>query len=285
MEKKTLLLYQEYKEYFAMLDPQDCKDLLLAVFSYNVGEDVPELEGMAKMAFVFMANAMDRNNEKYQKQAERSRENGKKGGRPSKDESESLGQSKGAREPEKKPVYPSKTSTNKDALEDKNLENPVGFSETQKTQQVFSKPRKPDKDKVKDKDKDKDKDNKNTKTVHRLAGDDDGDGKNPRNLQQERFEAWWVEYPKKAGKQAARKAWHKIKPDATLYSRIVEATRAQRTSFQWRKENGQFIPDPSKWLNQGRWDDDLAALNAGGKAIGNRDFSGHSFEDYDALEE
>lgn len=280
MEKKTLLLYQEYKEYFAMLDPQDCKDLLLAVFSYNVGEDVPELEGMAKMAFVFMANAMDRNNEKYQKQAERSRENGKKGGRPTKDESESLGQSKGARESEKKPVYPSKTSTNKDALEDKNLENPVGFSKTQKTQQVFSKPRKPDKDKVKD--KDKDKDNKNRKTVQTAF-------EQPvaikQNRQDERFEAWWVEYPRKVGKQATRKIWCKLAPDAALYDRIIDATKAQAHCAQWRKENGRFIPNPATWLNQGRWDDDLTALNSGGRTIGNRDFAGHSFEDYDALEE
>lgn len=298
MEKKTLLLYQEYREYFEMLAPEDCKRLLLAIFDYNAGDPVEELDGMAKMAFAFIANAMDRNDEKYQQRVRQNRENGKKGGRPTKDTSESLGQEKGAREPEEKPVYPSTTSPDnqgaldgqmgkpKETQENKtkpnktqnNPKNPLGFQETQR---FLEKPKKPDKDK----DKDKDKDNKNTKTVHHLAGDGDGDEKNPRNLQQERFEAWWVEYPKKVGKQAARKAWIKIRPDAALYSRIVDATKAQRTSEQWRKENGQFIPDPSKWLNQGRWDDDLAALNAGGKSIGNRDFAGHVAEDYDALEE
>ena len=266
MEKKTLLLYQEYREYFEMLDPEDCKNLLLAIFDYNVGETPKELSGMAKMAFAFIANALDRNNEKYEQKARRSRENGKKGGRPSRDTDDNPDNPRENTEPQN------------------NLENPVGFSETQKTQQVFSKPRKPDKDKVKvkDKDKDKDKDNKNRKTVQTAF-------EQPvaikQNRQDERFEAWWVEYPRKVGKQATRKIWRKLAPDAALYDRIIDATKAQAHCAQWRKEGGRFIPNPATWLNQGRWDDDLTALNSGGKTISNRDFAGHQFEDYDALEE
>ena len=31
----------------------------------------------------------------------------------------------------------------------------------------------------------------------------------------------------------------------------------QKGSRQWRENNGQFIPNPATWLNQGRWEDEL----------------------------
>jgi hypothetical protein len=31
----------------------------------------------------------------------------------------------------------------------------------------------------------------------------------------------------------------------------------QKTSAQWQKDNGQYIPNPATWLNQGRWDDEI----------------------------
>lgn len=283
MDYTSFVLYQEYEQYLSFLSDEEAGQLFRALFIFSKGEK-PDIKSPAVgIAYTAITNQMTRDREKYEKKVQANRENGKKGGRPPKDTSESLGQEKGAREPEEKPVYPSTTSTDNQGALDGRMEKP---KETQqnpnKPKETQANPIKPlmsnesclmNNDLLKD---------KNTKTVHRLAGDGDGD---PKNLQQERFEAWWVEYPKKVGKQAARKAWIKIKPDAALYSRIVEATKAQRTSEQWRKENGRFIPNPATWINQGRWDDDLAALNAGGKAIGNRDFSGHVAEDYDALEE
>jgi len=68
------------------------------------------------------------------------------------------------------------------------------------------------------------------------------------------FELFWAEYPKKVGKAAARKAFDKVKePVGTL----VDAVKSQKCSEQWTKENGQFIPNPTTWLNQERWADDL----------------------------
>ena len=36
-----------------------------------------------------------------------------------------------------------------------------------------------------------------------------------------------------------------------------------RVTEQWQKEGGRFIPNPTTWLNQGRWDDEYeeVALN------------------------
>lgn len=71
------------------------------------------------------------------------------------------------------------------------------------------------------------------------------------------FDVFWHTYPKKVGKGAARKAWDKLKPDGNLQKVIQDAIGRQKRSDQWQKESGQFIPNPSTWLNQQRWEDEL----------------------------
>ena len=72
------------------------------------------------------------------------------------------------------------------------------------------------------------------------------------------FDRFWAAYPRKVGKQAARKSWSRLKPSAELTQRILDAVEYQKGSRQWRENNGQFIPNPATWLNQGRWEDELA---------------------------
>lgn len=68
------------------------------------------------------------------------------------------------------------------------------------------------------------------------------------------FEQFWKAYPRKIGKKDALKAWGKAK-DKPQISLILEAIGSQVRSEQWTKDNGQYIPNPSTWINQGRWDD------------------------------
>jgi len=71
------------------------------------------------------------------------------------------------------------------------------------------------------------------------------------------FDLFWSLYPRKIGKGAAELAWKKIKPDATLQARIIQAVKAQCKSEQWRRDQGQFIPHPATWLNGKRWEDEV----------------------------
>jgi hypothetical protein len=68
------------------------------------------------------------------------------------------------------------------------------------------------------------------------------------------FEQFWLAYPKKVGKKAARKAWEKAKDKPNMVD-ILHAIDRTKNSEQWTKEHGQFIPNPSTWLNEGRWAD------------------------------
>ena len=76
------------------------------------------------------------------------------------------------------------------------------------------------------------------------------------NARENAFAEFWDAYPKKVGKKDAYKAFCKLsKAD---WPKLVPAVEQQKQSKQWQKDEGQFIPNPSTWLNQGRWDDDLA---------------------------
>ena len=70
------------------------------------------------------------------------------------------------------------------------------------------------------------------------------------------FDEFWKAYPNKVGKDAARKAFEKRKPARPLLDAMLAAIAIQRTTKQWTDNGGQYIPHPSTWLNEGRWQDE-----------------------------
>ena len=69
------------------------------------------------------------------------------------------------------------------------------------------------------------------------------------------FDAFWIMYPKKVGKEAARKAWLKNKPNIDS---VIKAVQWQEHSSQWKKG---YIPNPATYINQHRWLDEPEELN------------------------
>jgi len=73
----------------------------------------------------------------------------------------------------------------------------------------------------------------------------------------DQFEKFWKEYPRKIGKGVCLEIWSRLRPNNGLFEKITRAVENQKNSSQWKQSNGKFIPHPSTWLNQGRWDDEL----------------------------
>lgn len=69
----------------------------------------------------------------------------------------------------------------------------------------------------------------------------------------ERFEGFWEFYPRGEGRQAAVRAWDKLKPDDALIDQIAAALVRQKATDEWRRGIG--IPHASTYLNQQRWTD------------------------------
>lgn len=69
------------------------------------------------------------------------------------------------------------------------------------------------------------------------------------------FDEFWVMYPRKVAKAAAKKAWEKLTEEQQL-----QAAKAIDEHCQyWKaKETAlEFIPHAATWLNQERWEDEL----------------------------
>lgn len=71
-----------------------------------------------------------------------------------------------------------------------------------------------------------------------------------------KFDLFWQAYPKKVGKEAARKAFSRVK---VPIESLLTAIERQKCGNQWLTENGRFVPNPATWLNQGRWEDDVTS--------------------------
>lgn len=82
------------------------------------------------------------------------------------------------------------------------------------------------------------------------------------DLQEEKvlsaFDAFWSQYPKKDGKQAALDVWRKLNPDDVTQQMIAEDVARRSRGPQWTKDGGQFIPHARTYLHQKRWQDGYA---------------------------
>lgn len=75
--------------------------------------------------------------------------------------------------------------------------------------------------------------------------------------QQVLFDRWYEVYPKKRGRLSAEKAWEHVRPRPTddLVDVMVAKVQEWTGSDEWDRNGGQFVPNPSTWINQGRWTD------------------------------
>ena len=88
-----------------------------------------------------------------------------------------------------------------------------------------------------------------------IENEDENSKKEP-SLIEQRFDEFWAAYPRKTGKGYARKIFLKLAPNKELFERMMASLEAAKRCEQWVKDHGQFIPNPSTWLNQGRWEDE-----------------------------
>lgn len=85
----------------------------------------------------------------------------------------------------------------------------------------------------------------------------------------ERFAGLWRFYPRGENKQAAIRAWDRLRPDDSTIDRMAKALQRQKRSKSWQEGIG--IPHLATWLNGHRWEDEdkgpvIAGDSSGGWA-------------------
>ena len=82
--RDSFVLYVRYLENIEILSMEQRGMLLTALMNYVAGHDIPEMDGMTRMAYSFIKSQMDRDFEKYDEVCRKRAESGKLGGRPKK---------------------------------------------------------------------------------------------------------------------------------------------------------------------------------------------------------
>jgi uncharacterized protein YdaU (DUF1376 family) len=70
------------------------------------------------------------------------------------------------------------------------------------------------------------------------------------------FDEFWLAYPKKKNKGDAMRAFAKLKNKKETLGLILNALQWQKLTYDWTKENGQFIHYPASYLNAQGWLDE-----------------------------
>lgn len=193
-KKEYVKLWLSYADYFDSYSDVEVGRLVRAMIEYRASGEGPKFNGNERFVWPAIKRDIDESIEAEKAISDRNQQNGKLGGRPK-----------------------------------KNPENPLGFSETQKSQgkgqgqgqghgQGHSPPTPP--------------------------GGEAGVG----------FERFWAIYPRKEGMEAARKAFAAAQVDIET---LLAAVEAQKQSAQWQREGGRYVPRPAKWLEEGCWNDEL----------------------------
>ena len=87
-EKKSFLIYLDYEEHFNLLTDEQLGQLMRAIIKYEKDREISELDPALKMAFSFIKTQLDRDRKKYEDKFEKNKENGSKGGRPKKSQTD-----------------------------------------------------------------------------------------------------------------------------------------------------------------------------------------------------
>ena len=254
MKATSFVFYESFRDASRNLDDATRLALYEAIMDYSLyGEEPDEGNLVAAAMFKLVRPVLDTNAKR--------RENGRNGGRPANTDN----QEESKQEPEnEKAESETEAKDNPVETEDKPVENQSETKPEPNHNQEVTKPEpnhnqevtKPEPDKIYDVDVDGDKDvdvdiYSNPPTSPRR-----GSGRK-KSADMDGFALFWQEYPRKAAKAAALKAWQKLNPSPELVERILAHVRDHKRSPDWIKDGGQFVPHPATFLNGRRWEDDI----------------------------
>ena len=243
MKATSFVFYESFRDASRNLDDATRLALYEAIMDYSLyGEEPDEGNLVAAAMFKLVRPVLDTNAKR--------RENGRNGGRPASTDNQEASKP----EPDNKEAESeTEAKGNPVETEDKPVENQ---SETNPEPYHNQELTNPEPDKIYDVDVDGDKDvdvdiYSNPPTSPRR-----GSGRK-KSADMDGFALFWQEYPRKAAKAAAFKAWQKLNPSPELVERILAHVRDHKRSPDWLKDGGQFVPHPATFLNGRRWEDDI----------------------------
>ena len=237
--KKSFIMYSNYRKFLSKLPDKDIADLIKAIFCFVEGEEVPELSQSAELCFSIISDQIKRDMEKYEKVCERRAIAGRLGGIKTQEKRKMEGEKE-----EKKDIQANASKT-KQMLENSE-------ANASKTKQMLA-----DNDIAIDKDIDIYKyiykDNKDIYIDKDIAKDKDIYINNNDILKKKKtykrkrknyateFECFWEVYPRKADKGEAYKKYLTRLNDGWSPEQLLTAAKKYRAQIVANRTDQKYI--------------------------------------------
>lgn len=260
--KKSFIMYSNYRKFLSMLSDTEIAELMRAIFCFVEEEEVPKLDSKTEICFAVITDQIERDREKYKKVCERRANAGRLGGKQKHENRLKKEEEKQEKKEEKK------EEKQEDSEENISLAN---VSKSSKCQQMLanlanvSKPSKrkqnlanlADNDNENDNDNDNENENENENDIAKAIYI------NPKKTKQKKsesysndFESFWEIYPRKSDKGSAYKKYLTRLKDGWSPEQLLTAAKkykaqiiANRTDQKYIKLCKTFLSDTTPFAD------------------------------------
>ena len=253
--KKSFIMYSNYRKFLSRLPDKDIADLIKAIFCFVEEEEVPELSPSAELCFIIISDQIKRDMEKYEKVCEQRAIAGRLGG---KRKYENKLKMEAVKEGEKEVKKEEKTDE-KDSLA--NASKPskckqmlANISKASKCKQTLANVSKSwqtlanlaDNDNDNENDNENDNDNDNDIAIDKnIAIDINNNKKKTKQKKSEsysiEFECFWEVYPRKSDKGEAYKKYLTRLKDGWSPEQLLTAAKKYRAQIVTNRTDQKYI--------------------------------------------
>ena len=262
--KKSFIMYSNYRKFLSKLPDKDIADLIKAIFCFVEEEEVPELSPSAELCFIIISDQIKRDMEKYEKVCEQRAIAGRLGGKRKYENRLKMGEVKeGEKEVKKEEKTDEKDSLANASKPSKCKQMLANASKPSKCKQMLANVSKASKCKqtlanvskswqtlanLADNDNDNENDNENDNDIaidKNIAIDID---KNKKKTKQKKsgnysteFECFWEVYPRKSDKGEAYKKYLTRLKDGWSPEQLLTAAKKYRAQIITNRTDQKYI--------------------------------------------
>ena len=239
--KKSFIMYSNYRKFLSMLSDAEIANLMRAIFCFVEDEEIPELDSKTDICFAVITDQIERDREKYQKVCERRANAGRLGGKQKHENRLKREAVKEGEKEEKTDEKDSLANASKPSKCKQMLANLANVSKSSKSWQSLA-----NLANLADNDNDNDNDNENDIAIDKNIAIDINNNKKKTKQKKSRnysteFECFWEVYPRKSDKGEAYKKYLTRLKDGWSPEQLLTAAKKYRAQIITNRTDQKYI--------------------------------------------
>lgn len=260
--KKSFIMYSNYRKFLSMLSDTEIAELMRAIFCFVEEEEVPKLDSKTEICFAVITDQIERDREKYKKVCERRANAGRLGGKQKHENRLKKEEEKQEKKEEKKEEKQEDSEGNislanasKSSKCQQMLANLANVSKSSKRKQNLA--NLADNENENDNDNDNENDNENDNDIAKAIYINQKKTKQKKSESYSNdFDVFWEVYPRKSDKGSAYKKYLTRLKDGWSPEQLLTAAKkykaqivANRTEQKYIKLCKTFLSDTTPFAD------------------------------------